>query len=658
MGTTSGLQIAWAQVRSRSRCPGIDRVTPALFGAIATTELPHLADQMQTGQYRPRPALGIYLRRGKKTQRLVGIATVRDRIVQRYLLQQLMPLAEAQFYPGSYAYRPGHSAKQAVDHLVTAYLNRPGWILQSDIRDFFDALCWPVLEATLDALALTPQERIWVQQQVQMPLVLSGRWVPRHQGVLQGSALSGLLANLYLNGFDHACFQAGIPLVRYGDDLAVVCSSEAQAQAIQAQIAQWLGQLHLTLNPDKTHISSPDAEFVYLGHRIQRGEIVDTLKNWSPYQRQKGGRSGSLALARPRPMSDVHRSRIAPSYAPDNHYWSDPMTTLYITDQGAYLRTQQQRFQVFCDHELRCEVPINQVSHVVLFGCCNVSHGAARLALQRRIPVVYLSYQGRYYGRLETSGQAELDYLTQQVLRAQDPSFRRSMAETMVQGKLHNSRMVLQRLNRRGSTAEAESAIAALSDLATKLPQAESIEALLGYEGQGAKQYFRGLGSLFTGDLAFEGRTLRPPKDPINSLLSLGYTLLHQSIFATVVAAGLHTHFGHLHTSRKNHPALVMDLTEEFRAPVVDSLVSYVINANILKAEDFTPPDERGGVYLHPGSLKVFLKHWEDRMQTEITHPHTGYKVTYRRCLELQVWEYVACLMAQRDTYRPMLWSK
>ncbi len=125
-----------------------------------------------------------------------------------------------------------------------------------------------------------------------------------------------------------------------------------------------------------------------------------------------------------------------------------------------------------------------------------------------------------------------------------------------------------------------------------------------------------------------------------------------------VEVSGLHTHFGNLHVPRDNHAALVSDLIEEFRALVVDSLVAYLINTRIFVLEDFTPPDERGGVYLHPDGLKRFLKHWEQKLVTKIEHPSTGHKVDYRRCFELQVWEYIGCLTGEREVYRPMRWTE
>ena len=123
-------------------------------------------------------------------------------------------------------------------------------------------------------------------------------------------------------------------------------------------------------------------------------------------------------------------------------------------------------------------------------------------------------------------------------------------------------------------------------------------------------------------------------------------------------SAGLHTDFGNLHTSRDRHPALVLDLMEEFRAQFVDSLVVYLVNKKIFSSEDFTQPDTNGGVYLKRESLKIFLKHWSNKMATEITHPQTQRKVTLRVCLELQVRDYLSCLLGKKETYQPMLWIK
>ncbi|MBD2409198.1 CRISPR-associated endonuclease Cas1 [Nostoc calcicola FACHB-3891] len=337
------------------------------------------------------------------------------------------------------------------------------------------------------------------------------------------------------------------------------------------------------------------------------------------------------------------------------------MSTLYVTDQGAYLSVKNQQLQVFFQQEIKIKLPANSVSEIVLFGSCNVSHGAVSMCLKRRIPVMYLSQTGRYFGRLQVDNNARVEYLTRQVESSLNSEFIRKQAEAIVWTKINNSWILLMRLSRRRDFAEisATPVFKAIDDLDTlmdKLFFAETMDALRGYEGKAATIYFQALGSLFSSPFKFEQRTKRPPTDPINSMLSLGYTLLSQNVFSCVQAEGLHTHFGNLHVPRDNHPALVSDLVEEWRAQLVDSLVCYLVNYQIFTFDDFTPPDERGGVYFQYHALKKFLKHWEEKLQSELTHPHTGQKVTFRRCLELQVREYISCLMGEVQLYRPMIW--
>jgi CRISPR-associated endonuclease Cas1 len=214
------------------------------------------------------------------------------------------------------------------------------------------------------------------------------------------------------------------------------------------------------------------------------------------------------------------------------------------------------------------------------------------------------------------------------------------------------------RLQRRHPNEIAKTAVINLKKIINSLNRAESLESLRGYEGKAANIYFQGLSSLFQGNFSFTKRTMRPPTDPINSLLSFGYTLLFQHLFSLVQLTGLHTHFGNLHTCRENHPALVLDLMEEFRAQIVDSLVVYLVNKNIFSPDNFTNPDEQGAVYLQQDSLKKFLKYWEEKLSLELTHPQTQRQVSLRSCLELQVQEYISCLMKKRERYQPMIWQK
>lgn len=650
------LHAAWGLVQRGSPAAGVDGITTDLFAGVAQEQLGQMHRQLRRESYRASPAKGFFVAKKNGGQRLIGLSTVRDRVLQRYLLQSIYPRLEATFSSSAFAYRPGLSIYGAVDRVMADYGKQPTWVIKADIHQFFDSLSWGVLMGQLERLKISAGWVRLIEQQLKAGMVLQGQFYRPNKGVLQGGILSGALANLYLSEFDRLCLAADIPLVRYGDDCVAVCHSYLQANRSLEMMHDWLEDIYLTLNPEKTRIIAPDEKFVFLGHQFQAQQVIAPERKWLKTSKQK--KAIQPVYGPPKACSIVRdpEKKLRPKKSTDE-YWRDGMTTLYVTEQGAYLRVKHKQFQVFHERELRCSVPANSITHVVLFGACNVSHGAVRLALQRRIPLLYLSDKGRYFGRLQTTGQARIDYLVQQVAKSQDEDFIRQQAINVIVGKLQNSRQLLMKLNRRRKPKSevAVKSIKEMADLLKKLPEAETVEALMGYEGHGANLYFQAYGSLLKGPFEFDKRTRRPPTDPVNSLLSLGYTLLSQNVHAMTEAAGLHTHFGNLHIPKPNRPSLVCDLVEEFRAMVVDALVAYLINSDIYKPEDFTPPDGRGGVYLHPDGLKRFLKHWEEKLQQTVTHPHTGYKVSYRRCFELQVWEYAACITGERESYRPMV---
>ena len=649
------LQAAWGLVQRGSPAAGVDGITTDLFAGVAHEQIAYMHRQLRREVYAASPAKGFFIPKKNGEKRLIGLSTVRDRILQRYLLQSIYPQLEKAFSDSTFAYRPGLSIYGAVDRVMVRYGQQPSWVIKGDIQQFFDNLSFGVLLGQLERLKIAPAKVRLIEQQLKAGMMLQGQFHRPNKGVVQGGILSGALANLYLSEFDRLCAEAEIPIVRYGDDFVAVCHSYLQANRSLVMMHGWLEDIYLTLNPVKTRIVPPDEGFVFLGHSFEQQKVMAPVRTWSHKKKEKKvarpvyGPPKACSII-PFPKQKVKRST--------DEYWRDGMTTLYVTEQGAYLRVRHQQFQVFHEQAMRISVPANNITFVVLFGACTVSHGAVRLALQRRIPLLYLSNKGRYFGRLQTTGEAKLDYLMAQVDKSRDEAFVRQQAMNVIVGKLHNSRKLLMRLNRKRRTELATKAVKEIAILMKKIQSAETVESMLGYEGQGASLYFRAYGSLLKGPFDFDKRTRRPPTDPVNSLLSLGYTLLSQNVHAMTEAAGLHTHFGNLHVPQANRPSLVCDLVEEFRAMAVDSLVAYLINSNIYVPDDFTPPDGRGGVYLHSDGLKRFLKHWEEKLQSETVHPHTGYRVSLRRCFELQVWEYAACVTGERAAYRPMTWKK
>jgi CRISPR-associated protein Cas1 len=229
-----------------------------------------------------------------------------------------------------------------------------------------------------------------------------------------------------------------------------------------------------------------------------------------------------------------------------------------------------------------------------------------------------------------------------------------AIAARMVEGKIRNSRIML----RRNARVTVDRTLDQLRDLAEATSRAESAASLLGIEGTAARLYF----GHFTGMLiegspldteAFDvnGRARRPPPDPVNALLSFVYALLVKDLTATVNAIGLDPFFGVYHRPRYGRPALALDLAEEFRPLVADSTVIQLVNNGEIRPSHFT--ERAGGCQLDRDGRRAVISAYERRMSHEIKHPVFGYRVTYRRALEIQARLLGAQLVGETPAYTP-----
>jgi CRISP-associated protein Cas1 len=229
------------------------------------------------------------------------------------------------------------------------------------------------------------------------------------------------------------------------------------------------------------------------------------------------------------------------------------------------------------------------------------------------------------------------------------------MAQMIVRGKILNSKQFLLRLNRKRQLAIIEDVITTLDSHLSKISQQTSINGLLGHEGNSAARYFTAFGHLIINKgFQLSERNRQPPKDPVNSLLSLGYTLLFNNVMGLILAEGLNPYLGNLHQSQAKNPELALDLMEEFRSPIVDSLVLELINKKILKPTDFTFPNEEGGVCLVDTARRIFFKNFEQRINDLVSYPDLKEQVSYRRAIHLQVIRYKRCLI-ESISYEPFL---
>lgn len=295
------------------------------------------------------------------------------------------------------------------------------------------------------------------------------------------------------------------------------------------------------------------------------------------------------------------------------------MTVLYICEPGAVLRRDGESWVVTAApkhgvHDILARILGHQLQAAVLLGRVHATTEALHLCLVQAIMLAWLDRGGRFLGRLTPRQNRSAEPRVAQYRLALDPAARLTRAKTVAAAKVANAAAVLRRLqSNRPGRPELGATIAALGEWQRAIAAAADPSALLGAEGMAARGYFAALRVVFPPAMPFAGRARRPPPDPVNALLSLGYVLLGLRLSGLIEALGLDPAIGFLHDLRPGRDSLALDLLEELRHPVVDLLVLRLCNLAMMRPENFEPdPDHPGGVRLRQEDLKRFLQLWEE----------------------------------------------
>lgn len=331
------------------------------------------------------------------------------------------------------------------------------------------------------------------------------------------------------------------------------------------------------------------------------------------------------------------------------------MAVLYVVEQGASLHRQGETLAVVREGEALARVPLSRLEQVVVFGNARLTTPAMETLLRRGVDTVFLTVDGRYYGRLVGPESRFGELRLRQMEAAREPGRRLAVARRFVEGKLSNQRTMLMRYARERETASLREAVERMSDSLERLARASDVGGVIAAEGYGGAVYFRAFRELLRQELGFAGRARRPPPDPVNALLSFGYTLLLHAAHAAVQTVGLDPYVGLLHAVVYSRPALPLDLIEEFRPLVVDSVVLWLVNTRRVGEQHFSREVEAGGVYLAEEGKRRFLEKYEERLNTKVLHPAAGGQVAYRRAIELQARHLARVLLGREEAYRPFL---
>lgn len=325
---------------------------------------------------------------------------------------------------------------------------------------------------------------------------------------------------------------------------------------------------------------------------------------------------------------------------------------VYLTTQGAVVHRKGDCLDVRSPDGASATVRLREVSQVVVMGSVQLSPAVLQELCSRGIPVSLCSSYGWFYGTVGGMSEHNVLLRVAQFGVAGDRERRLHFARAFVEGKILNARTLL----RRNGGDDAHADVATLRALAAEVPTVTDEESLLGVEGTAAAVYFGRYGGLLkppTGSAAFDfaTRNRRPPQDPVNAMLSFGYAMLTREAKVALASAGLDPMVGLFHRLRPGRPSLALDLMEEFRPLIVDSVVLSAVNTGELDTGHFHR--SAGACAMTDAGRKAFIAAYERRMATEVHHPLFGYTVSYRRILEVQARLLGRALTGEIPVYLP-----
>ena len=681
IASVAQLTLAWDRVLVRGGTPGGDGESVTDFAPVAETRIARLSRELQMGFYKPGPLRHVDIPKRRGGVRGLTIPCVIDRIAQRSAADVLQELLERHFEDASYGYRPGRSHLDAVAKVD--HLRRHGyeWIVDGDIRSFFDEVPHDMVLARLGA-------HVADNRLVQ----LVGLWLESFsddgRGLAQGSPLSPILSNLHLDAIDEVMDGTSTRLVRFADDFVILTRTAPKAAAALDRMSKLLADHGLALNSEKTKIVPFDQAFKFLGHiflrsmvwkddsdneprvashgltpwalhepETERPQIAETRtppKKSRPPLKAAGPSPPAVQTSQTPPVRLIRRPRDVIEELDGDRDVDDLATglaPLYVLQPGRRLVVEKEGFAVLGDGRRILVIPADRVGRIDLGAEVEADDRALRLAAAHQIPVHLLNGIGLPEAVLMPCISADAPLHLTQARMMLDPGLALQHCQVLVSGRIRNAHAQLKRLNRRRKLETVDQACSRMGLARRRAERAASLDTARGFEGESAAQYWPALGACLEHGWSLNRRVRGTDKtDAVNAVLDWTASLLARDCRAAVLRAGLHPGFGVLHAPQDGRDSCVFDLIEEFRAPLAEALTVMLFNNRVLTVNDFAMRDGEMRVAGNGGT--ALIRAYEAWLARVIKNPATKRRTTWRGLILLQA-RALAKASLETAAYRP-----
>ncbi len=555
-----------------------------------------LCDLIADGTYAPSPNTAFIIRKNSGADRLVEQPGFRELIVQQYVLKTIGDHFDRMFEECSIGFRKGISRQKAVEMIQEAIREGYTHVIESDIEDFFPSIDLNLLMQVIEYMLPAKDACLkgLIRKCVSAGYVLNGSFTERTRGLAQGSPLSPVLANLYLDSFDEEVKSWNVKMIRYGDDFVIMARSREEADAVLSRAESFLSFLGLRIKKEKTAIKHYRDGFEFLG------------MTFDGYGEQ-----------------------------PDDEEWARLFKKpLYITEPYLFLALNGDAIEINKSREVIETIPLRRISEIMVMEKTVFSTALLARCSESKIPFTIALNSGYYITTVKPDSKKYYEISSAHTNKYSKLSEAEilCLAKEFAAGKVKNYIAMFRQRHEK----QPDSAVNELQYYMQRVYSAADRDQTRGFEAAAAKKIYQMLNASIDDEFFHIRKRARKKPDAINSLLNFGYYMLFSRINATVRAAGLNPYLGFLHNPEDAYESLVCDVEELFRARI-DRLILRIINLKIITKDDFVNTEK--GCYLKRDSVKNFIRRFEEEMERKNTRNKLSMKEgIYAQVMRVKNW--------------------
>ncbi len=570
------------------------------------SKISEIQNQLEQEKYSPTPIEAWKKRKKDGSYRIITAPKFEERILQKALANILSQRLDQLFYQHSYGYRPQRSRKDAKDAIEKAIKQGYKWVFESDIKQFFETINHRTLLVRLHGLFPQDPAIKLIYQWIKAPYLYGQIYVHREKGLPQGSPLSPILSNIILDDFDNDLQKQGHRLIRYADDFIILSKNKQQSEQAQKAVNQSLNEHHLYTNRDKTNHISPEQSYHFLGYRFSH-HTQATENELPEFPSPPPQKNTSYPLDKNYLFNDeripTNQPTLIHSLTTDTPYGN----TLII--QGGYkeLNTEQNQLIISEKENTIATYPWQQIQSIMLIGKHQITTASLQNALEQQKNIYFLKSNGSLQGTLHSNQNHTYNKTLwlQQIQSFANSDFSLKIAQHNIQQKITQQHKLLQTYQEKTKKSILRQ-LNALQCHIKLIPNSQNITQLIAIEAKAARAYYTAYQQLIPPQYQFTQRNKRPPKDPINVLLSLGYTILYNYTDSLITIQGLNPYHGYMHQPRGQHKTLASDQMEPLRTQI-DQTILKCINLKQIHPSDFYKNND-DKIHLASNKRKIYLR--------------------------------------------------